>query len=106
MDNQSEKTGEKAITDNRGGDDSSRQAQDEIEVKPEAGKGVDVKVGQEGSFMELYEESLKSIQEGGVVKGEIVQIDKEFVLVDIGYKSEGMIPINEVIDSRGHVSAQ
>ena len=40
-------------------------------------------------FMELFEESLKSIQTGKVTKGEIVKIDKEFVLVDIGYKSEG-----------------
>ena len=43
------------------------------------------------SFMKLYEESLKSIQEGEVIKGEIVQIGKEYVLVDIGYKSEGRL---------------
>jgi len=42
--------------------------------------------------MELYEESLKSIQEGGLVRGTIVHVNKEFVLVDIGYKSEGQIP--------------
>src|SRR4030042_4827679 len=53
------------------------------------------------NFLELYEESLKSIQEGGLVRGEIVQIDKEFVLVDIGYKSEGHIPIGEFIDAEG-----
>jgi len=53
------------------------------------------------NFSELYEESLKSIQEGEVVKGEIVQVDKEYVLVDIGYKSEGQISIQEFIDSEG-----
>jgi small subunit ribosomal protein S1 len=58
------------------------------------------------SFMELYEESLKSIQEGEVVKGEIVQIDKEYVLVDIGYKSEGQIPIREFIDQDGNLTAE
>ncbi len=57
------------------------------------------------SFMELYEESLKSIQEGEVVQGEIVQIDKEYVLVDIGYKSEGQIRINEFINSEGILTA-
>ena len=107
MENQSEKTGEKTVTDNHAGDDTSKQNQDEADVKADAAKGLEVKNEQEGkNFMELYEESLKSIQEGGVVKGEIVQIDKEFVLVDIGYKSEGMIPINEFIDSEGHVSAR
>lgn len=56
-------------------------------------------------FMELYEESLKSIQEGKVVSGQIVQIDNEYVLVDIGYKSEGMIQVSEFIDSSGNLTA-
>ncbi len=58
------------------------------------------------SFMELYEESLKSIQEGKVIKGEIVQIDNEFVLVDIGYKSEGQIRINEFMSSDGQLTVK
>jgi small subunit ribosomal protein S1 len=58
------------------------------------------------NFMELYEESLKSIQEGEVVKGEIVQINKEFVLIDIGYKSEGQIRIQEFIDAEGNLTAE
>jgi small subunit ribosomal protein S1 len=58
------------------------------------------------NFMELYEESLKSIQEGGLVRGTIVHVDKEFVLVDIGYKSEGQIPIGEFIDAGGNVTAR
>jgi small subunit ribosomal protein S1 len=58
-----------------------------------------------GSFMELYEKSLKSIQEGELVSGEIVMIGKEYVLVDIGYKSEGQIRIDEFIDSEGHLTA-
>jgi small subunit ribosomal protein S1 len=60
----------------------------------------------ERSFMEMFEESLKSIQEGKIVSGEIVQIDNEFVLVDIGYKSEGQIRINEFKDLEGNLSAQ
>ena len=58
------------------------------------------------NFMELYEESLKSIHEGKVVKGEIVQIDKEFVLVDIGYKSEGQIRIAEFVNLEGQLTAK
>jgi small subunit ribosomal protein S1 len=70
------------------------------------GEGTDEEVTDTDNFMELYEESLKSIQEGEVVKGEIVQVGKEFVLVDIGYKSEGQIPIREFIDSDGNVTAK
>ena len=58
------------------------------------------------NFMQLYEESLKPIQEGEVLQGEIVQIDKEFVLVDIGYKSEGQIRIDEFLDPKGNLTAK
>ena len=58
------------------------------------------------NFLELFEESLKSIQEGEVIKGEIVQIDREYVSVDIGYKSEGQIPIQEFIDLEGNLTAK
>jgi len=37
-----------------------------------------------------------SFEEGDVVKGKVVRIDKDEVLVDIGYKSEGVIPANEL----------
>ncbi|MFH1481085.1 MAG: 30S ribosomal protein S1 [Pseudomonadota bacterium] len=57
-------------------------------------------------FMELYEESLRSMREGQIVEGEIVQIDKEFVLVDIGYKSEGQVRIAEFTNSDGRVTAK
>ncbi len=61
---------------------------------------------QDNSFMELYEQSLKSIQEGKIVKGEIVEVDKGYVLVDIGYKSEGQIRISEFFDSEGNLTAK
>jgi small subunit ribosomal protein S1 len=58
------------------------------------------------NFMELYEESLKPIHEGKIINGEIVQIDEDFVLVDIGYKSEGQIRIAEFIDLEGQLTAK
>ncbi|MGC1402846.1 MAG: 30S ribosomal protein S1 [Thermodesulfobacteriota bacterium] len=57
-------------------------------------------------FKELYEESLKTFQEGEVVKGRIVSVDKEFVMVDIGYKSEGRIPLHEFLTPSGEITAQ
>ena len=44
-------------------------------------------------FSKLFEESLKSVKPGEVVNGEVVQISNGFVTVDIGYKSEGQVPI-------------
>jgi small subunit ribosomal protein S1 len=58
------------------------------------------------SLINLYEESFKRFQEGEVVTGKIISIDKDHVLVDIGYKSEGQIRIHEFMDSEGTVAAQ
>jgi small subunit ribosomal protein S1 len=63
-------------------------------------------IPREEEFKELYEESLKTFQEGEVVKGRIVGIDKEFVMIDIGYKSEGRIPISEFLTPAGEITAQ
>jgi small subunit ribosomal protein S1 len=55
--------------------------------------------------MDLYEESFKRFAEGEVVNGKIISVDKDHVLVDIGYKSEGQIRIRE-FEVDGEVSAQ
>jgi len=56
-------------------------------------------------LMDLYEESFKRFAEGEVVNGKIISVDKDHVLVDIGYKSEGQIRIRE-FEVDGVVSAQ
>ena len=56
-------------------------------------------------LMDLYEESFKRFAEGEVVKGKIISVDKDHVLVDIGYKSEGQIRIRE-FEVDGEVSAK
>jgi small subunit ribosomal protein S1 len=57
-------------------------------------------------LMEMYEESFKQFEEGQVVTGSIISIDKDHVLVDIGYKSEGQIPIHEFLDEEGQLAAE
>ncbi|MTV69918.1 S1 RNA-binding domain-containing protein, partial [Streptococcus pneumoniae] len=42
--------------------------------------------------------SFRTFQEGAIVKGRILEIKPQIVLVDIGYKSEGAIPSNEFED--------
>ena len=58
------------------------------------------------SVMNLYEESFKRFAEGEVVSGRIISIDKDHVLVDIGYKSEGQIRIQEFKNEEGEVTAK
>lgn len=57
----------------------------------------------EGSFAELFESSLKELNAGNVVKGTIVQVNPDSVVVDVGGKSEGVIPIAEFLDENGKV---
>ena len=43
----------------------------------------------------LYNQSIKVMQEGQVVTGKIVAIKPKEVLVDVGFKSEGIVPVTE-----------
>ena len=54
---------------------------------------------------DLYEQSFRNIQEGEVIRGHIVHVSDDFVMVDIGYKSEGQISIHEFKDEEGKVQA-
>ncbi|MCZ4496256.1 MAG: binding domain protein, partial [Thermoleophilia bacterium] len=50
----------------------------------------------EGGWIPDYEANLRDVTEGEVTTGIVVRIDNDEVLVDIGYKSEGVIPANEL----------
>ena len=66
----------------------------------------DMDSGDMASLMEMYEESFKRFAEGEVVKGRIISVDKDHVLVDIGYKSEGQIRIHEFKDENGEINVK
>src|SRR3954453_16755717 len=50
----------------------------------------------EGRIVPNYDETMVRFEEGAVVTGAVVRIDKDEVLFDIGYKSEGVIPSNDL----------
>src|ERR1043165_1961795 len=58
------------------------------------------------NLLELYDTSFRNIAEGEVVKGTVVKVTPTEVIVDVGFKSEGIIPIEEFIDETGQVTAQ
>ncbi|HEY5478301.1 MAG TPA: 30S ribosomal protein S1 [Gaiellaceae bacterium] len=62
-------------------------------IKAEPGVWVE---GPDGKLIPDYESTFPTIKEGEVVHGTIVRVDKDEVLVDIGYKSEGVIPASEL----------
>jgi small subunit ribosomal protein S1 len=48
-----------------------------------------------GALAALYEETFRNFEEGTIIEGGVVAISKDKVVVDIGYKSEGMIPADQ-----------
>ena len=60
----------------------------------------------EENFEKIFEESLKPIQDGEVVTGKVLQITPDYVVIDVGYKSEGQIPIHEFNDIDGSLDGQ
>jgi len=62
--------------------------------------------GGASEFEAMFEESLRAVKPGGVVKGRVVGITSTHVLIDVGYKSEGQIPIHEFTDRQGNVNVK
>ena len=63
-------------------------------VPVEGSNGLLVEV--DGRIVPNYAATIVSFEEGDVVNGKVVRIDRDEVLLDIGYKSEGVIPANEL----------
>jgi small subunit ribosomal protein S1 len=62
--------------------------------------------GPSTEMQEIYERSVRDIVEGDIVKGTILGIKDDAVLVDIGYKSEGVISLKEFRTPSGEVTAK
>jgi small subunit ribosomal protein S1 len=53
-----------------------------------------------------YENSFKNLQEGQIIRGRVLAVTPSEVIVDIGYKSEGIIPVTEFTDFSGNVTVK
>ncbi len=55
-------------------------------------------------FIGLYDQSMRNLAEGEIVKGRVVTITNNSVVIDVGYKSEGLIPVAEFFNEEGKLS--
>jgi small subunit ribosomal protein S1 len=62
----------------------------------------------EGGFASLFEQSLQGgfVKEGEIIQGTVVAVQREEVVIDIGGKSEGIIPLTEFLDAQGQVTVK
>ena len=80
--------------------ETEQQTEPETEQPESAGNGAassdDFLIEVDGKLVPNYDATIHPFSEGDVVSGKVVRIDQDEVLVDIGYKSEGVIPSNEL----------
>jgi small subunit ribosomal protein S1 len=82
-------------------------SQDNKQHNHPAGKeGKEDSTVSRNNLRELVEESFQHLREGDVVRGTVVAIDDSDVVVDIGFKSEGIIPRSEFVDREGKVTVK
>src|SRR6202163_4450508 len=55
-------------------------------------------------LLKVYDNSFRNIAEGEVVKGAVLKVTASEVVVDVGYKSEGIIQVSEFLDEAGEVT--
>ncbi len=88
-------------------DENDRQAETVATEEGEA-KEVDVVVDDKeelgyDEMVSLYDESMRHLNEGQIVTGRVIGITGNHVIVDVGYKSEGLIPVGEFTDHEGQL---
>lgn len=73
--------------------------------KPHSGLGLMIMTKTE-NFADLFNESLQatSMQPGAVLQATIVRIEKDYITVDAGFKSEGVIPVSEFLNDKGELA--
>ena len=65
---------------------------------------LDEEMLDDATFLQLIDQSLQELVEGEVVKGRVLEVSRDEVVVDIGYKSEGVMRAAEFADKDGNVS--
>ena len=70
------------------------------------GDQLDPDSAEYAKLLDFYDTSFRNIAEGEVVKGTVLKVTESEVIVDVGYKSEGIIGVQEFLDETGQVTVQ
>ena len=73
-----------------------------VETQP----NLDMEVNFEAELEKYLNSDFDEVQEGSIISGEVVKITPNYVLVDVSFKSEGQIPVEEFQDSNGNLTVQ
>jgi small subunit ribosomal protein S1 len=70
------------------------------------GDQLDTGSAEYAKLLDFYDSSFRNLAEGEVVKGTVLKVTDSEVIVDVGYKSEGIIGVQEFLDENGQVTVQ
>src|SRR2546430_9988212 len=88
-------TTDRTERENRGGL-IARPRRDDDQIEPD----------EYARLLDVYDSSFRNIAQGEVVKGTVLKLTPSEVIVDVGYKSEGIIAIDEFLDENGELTVQ
>ena len=102
------KSAKGAVANNKWLNEFADVTVDERELEKLDAKDDGPLAGEDVSFKDIFEKSqtTSNVHEGEVVNGAVVSITDDFVTVDIGYKMEGLVPIDEFRSAEGEVSVK
>jgi small subunit ribosomal protein S1 len=72
----------------------------------DTGETIAQKEKTEEEMKELYETSMRSLQDGNILNGKVINVNGETVIVDVGLKSEGKVALNEFAAKPGEPAVQ
>ncbi|ADN02042.1 30S ribosomal protein S1 [Spirochaeta thermophila DSM 6192] len=64
-------------------------------LDPQMNTSPDPSVPEQEELQEIYLKTLEEVEEGSLVEGTVIEINKDYVYLDVGYKSEGQVPISD-----------
>lgn len=73
----------------------------EVEGSPTSNSGSEPSYDE---MVAMYDESMRHLSDGEIVTGTVVKIMANDVVIDVGYKSEGLVPLGEFTDYEGNIS--
>jgi small subunit ribosomal protein S1 len=76
-------------------DDELERAAQSINIRADLFDEEEYSIEEYEELLDMYEESIQDIQEGQIVAGHILRVDDNVVVLDVGFKSEGVVPLDE-----------
>jgi len=75
-----------------------------VNLEPHGGEGAPD--SEFRRLVEMYDESMRNLNEGDIVTGRVIALTPNEVVVDVGYKSEGLVPRGEFTDHDGNLTVK